>query len=347
MEGREVLHFSSNDYLGLASHPRLKDAAIEATHRYGTGSGASRLISGSLRVHHQLEECIARFKGTDAALAFSSGYATALGVITALLSPNDFVVLDKLVHASIVDAARLCGAKLRVYRHNDLDDLEQILRWCAEHRGADSNVLIVTESLFSMDGDFAPLTEIAALKKAYNAWLMIDEAHATGLFGANRTGLIEEAGIAGAVEIQMGTMGKAVGASGGYIAGTHTLIAYLVNKARSFIFSTAPAPAVSAAALAAFEIIQSPEGETLLEQLRANIAQFNGGRSPIVPVVLGSEDKALKMAGALLTQGIYVPAIRYPTVPRNQARLRISFSACHTTAYVTRLQRLLTSTAGE
>jgi 8-amino-7-oxononanoate synthase len=341
IDGREVLHFSSNDYLGLAAHPRLKEAAIKATEHFGAGSGASRLISGSLRPHQELEECIARFKGTEAALAFSSGYATALGTITALLSRNDFIVLDKLVHASIVDAARLSGAKLRVFAHNDLNDLEEILRWCSGKRAAESNVLIITESLFSMDGDFAPLREIVALKEAHGAWLMVDEAHAAGLFGANRRGLIEERNVAGQVEIQMGTLGKAVGSSGGYICGSRGLIELLINKARSLIFSTAPPPSASAAAQAGLAIIGSSEGQMLLDRLRSNISAFHSGASPIVPIIVGGEVEALKLSEELMNDGIFVPAIRYPTVPRDQARLRISFSASHSAEDARRLAQLL------
>ena len=341
LEGREALNFSSNDYLGLAAHPRLKEAAMAATERFGTGSGASRLISGSLPPHPALEARIAEFKGTESALTFSSGCAAALGTIAALLSKKDFIVLDKRVHASIVDAARLAGAQMRVFAHNDLNGLEEILRWCSAKRAADSNILVVTESLFSMDGDFAPLREIAALKDAHDAWLMVDEAHATGLFGPNRRGLIEESGVSGRVEIQMGTLGKAAGSSGGFICGSQNLIEILVNKARSFIFSTAPPPAASAAAEAGFAIIQSLEGQDLARRLQANIAAFRPGSSPIFPVIVGGADQALALAKKLFDDGIFVPAIRFPAVPRQQARLRISFSASHTENDVQRLARSL------
>jgi 8-amino-7-oxononanoate synthase len=339
--GRELLNFSSNDYLGLASHPQLTEAAIRATEQFGAGSGASRLISGSLRPHHQLEEFVAHFKGTEAALSFSSGYSTALGTITALLGKNDFIVLDKLVHASIVDAARLSGAQMRIFHHNDLNDLESVLRWCSAKRLADSKVLIVTESLFSMDGDFAPLPAIVALKEAHDAWLMVDEAHATGLFGDRRRGLIEEGGVQGRVEIQMGTLGKAIGSSGGYICGSKNLIEFLVNKARSFIFSTAPPPAASAAAKAGFAIIASTEGEGLQKKLRQNVSELQGDKSPIIPQIIGDESSAVAFAEKLYREGLFVPAIRYPTVPRNKARLRISLSSSHSTADIQRLQNAL------
>ena len=250
--GRTLLNFSSNDYLGLANHPVLKEAAIKAIEKFGAGAGASRLICGSLAPFHELEEALADFKRTEAALTFSTGYATAIGTICALLGKDDIIILDKLVHASIVDAARLSGAKLRVFAHNDLNDLEDKLKWArneSRHSSpATRNTLIVTESIFSMDGDAAPLREIVALKKKHGAWLMVDEAHATGVIGENGRGLADKLGVGGQIEIQMGTLGKALGASGGYICGSRALIDYLVNRARSFIFSTAPVPAAAAAA---------------------------------------------------------------------------------------------------
>ena len=282
MGGRTFLNFSSNDYLGLANDPSLKEAAIRAVKKFGAGSGASRLICGSLAPHHELEETLAAFKNTEAALAFSSGYATAIGTICALLGKNDVIVLDKLVHACVVDAARLCGAKMRVFAHNDLNDLEKILKW-ANHpvqmskssQSLGSNrALIVTESIFSMDGDAAPLREIAALKEKYGAWLMVDEAHATGLYGKNRRGLAEEFGVSDRIEIQMGTLGKALGASGGFICGSRTLMDFLVNRARSFIFSTAPVPAAAAAATAGVRFVQSTEGEKRREMLWARVREF-------------------------------------------------------------------------
>ncbi|MGI8965638.1 MAG: aminotransferase class I/II-fold pyridoxal phosphate-dependent enzyme, partial [Limisphaerales bacterium] len=266
ISGENFLNFSSNDYLGLANHPLLKEAAIKAIEKFGVGSGASRLICGSLAPHFELEEALVDFKKTEAAVSFSSGYGAAIGTICALLRKEDVIILDKLVHASIVDAARLSGAKIRIFAHNDLNNLEKILRWTdklnSRHGTRNSRALVVTESIFSMDGDVAPLREIVELKNKYGAWLMIDEAHATGLYGKNRRGLAEEFGLADQVEIQMGTLGKAVGAAGGYICGSRSLIDFLINRARSFIFSTAPVPAASAAALAGIKSIQSLEGET-------------------------------------------------------------------------------------
>ena len=269
--GQALLNFSSNDYLGLANHPALKEAAIQAVEKFGAGAGASRLVCGSLAPFHELEESLAAFKKTEAALTFSTGYAAAVGTITALAGKDDVIILDKLVHACIVDAAKLSGAKLRIFDHNDLNDLEDKLKW-AEKARADNGrrkteILIVTESFFSMDGDGAPLREIVALKEKYGAWLMVDEAHATGIIGQNGRGLADELGVGERIEIQMGTLGKALGASGGYICGRRALVDYLVNRARSFIFSTAPVPAAAAAATSAIALIQSKIGNTLRNEL--------------------------------------------------------------------------------
>ncbi len=356
--GRTLLNFSSNDYLGLANDPVLKAAAIQAVEKFGAGAGASRLICGSLAPHHELEEALAHFKGAEAALSFSTGYATAIGTICALLGKNDVIVLDKLIHACIVDAARLCGAKIRVFAHNDLNSLDKILRWSSTFRLSDSTlkrelqpprILIVTESIFSMDGDAAPLREIVALKEKYGAWLMVDEAHATGLYGKNRRGLAEEFGVSGQIEVQMGTLGKAVGASGGYICGSRPLIDFLVNRARSFIFSTAPVPAAAAAATAGIRFIQSGEGERRRRKLWERVEQCGTGILPvsdsvkvgdrleacptlsaIIPVIIGDESRAVAASAALRERDIFVPAIRYPTVARGQARLRVTLTATHT-----------------
>ena len=279
--GKTFLNFSSNDYLGLASHPALKEAAIKGIEKFGAGAGASRLVCGSLAPFHELEETLAAFKKAEAALTFSTGYAAALGTITALAGKDDIIILDKLVHACIVDAAKLSGAKLRVFAHNDLDDLEDKLKWASENiQHPTSNIqhrkqtLVVTESIFSMDGDAAPLREIVALKEKYGAWLMVDEAHATGIIGKNGRGLADELGVSSRIEIQMGTLGKALGASGGFICGSRALIDFLVNRARSFIFSTAPVPAAAAAATAGIKITQSAEGETRRTQLRQRLGEF-------------------------------------------------------------------------
>ncbi|HUZ06101.1 MAG TPA: aminotransferase class I/II-fold pyridoxal phosphate-dependent enzyme, partial [Candidatus Paceibacterota bacterium] len=331
---KTYLNFSSNDYLGLANHPVLKEAAIKAVEKFGAGAGASRLICGSLAPFHELEEKLADFKKAEAALTFSTGYATALGTICALLGKDDIIIIDKLVHASIVDAARLSGAKLRVFDHNDLNDLEDILKWARKEVRHSSLVtrhnLIVTESIFSMDGDAAPLREIVELKNKYGAWLMADEAHATGLYGKNRCGLAEELGVSDQIEIQVGTLGKALGASGGYICGSRNLVEFLVNRARSFIFSTAPVPAAAAAATAAIQFVQSKSGEARLNLLWQRVKQFNPKvQGAIIPILIGDETKAVEAAAILREHGIFIPAIRYPTVARGAARLRVTLTAAH------------------
>jgi 8-amino-7-oxononanoate synthase len=343
--------------LGLASHPALKEAAIKAVEKFGAGAGASRLICGSLAPFHQLEEALADFKKTEAALTFSTGFAAALGTITALVGKDDIIILDKLVHACIVDAAKLSGAKLRVFDHNDLNDLEDKLRWSSSFslspntlkRELQPRVLVVTESIFSMDGDAAPLREIVALKEKYGAWLMVDEAHATGIIGQNGRGLADELGVGNQIEIQMGTLGKALGAGGGYICGSRALIDFLINRARSFIFSTAPVPAAAAAATAAIQLVQSSAGKELIKHLWTRIGEFQsaiGNRpsaipSAIIPLILGDETAAVAAAAKLREQNIFVPAIRYPTVARGAARLRITLTAAHSAADVAELAHAL------
>ena len=351
--GRTLLSFSSNDYLGLANEPALKEAAIKAVERYGAGAGGSRLICGSLAPHQHLDETLAAFKGTEAALGFSTGYAAAIGAICALLGKDDFIIIDKLSHACIVDAARLCGAKLRVFDHNDLNDLEAKLKWAADRvqspksgvQSRKARTLVVTESVFSMDGDHAPLREMVGLKEQYGAWLMVDEAHATGLYGARRRGLAEELGVSSRIEVQMGTLGKALGASGGYICGSRMLVDYLINRARTFIFSTAPVPAAAAAATAGIRFVESSAGEerrSKLWQLVSDLSstlnsQPSTHQSAIIPILIGEETKAVEAAAALRERGIFIPAIRYPTVARGQARLRLTLSAAHTHADLAQL----------
>jgi 8-amino-7-oxononanoate synthase len=371
--GCRLLNFSSNDYLGLANDPRLREAAIVAINEFGVGAGASRLISGTQSPHLRLERALAEWKGAEAALCFSSGYAAALGSIPALVTKNDVVLLDKLCHASLIDAAKLSGAILRIFPHNNLRKLESHLEWARrEHPG--KRVLIVTESVFSMDGDRAPLRELVQLKKQFNALLLLDEAHAVGVIGPHGRGLAAEENLSDDVDVQMGTMSKALGASGGYICGSHDLIEWLINRARSFIYSTAPPPAIAAAALVAVNFLSSQEGEErrlllwerirlmrklLLsldvgrctlgvgclnaadkrstlnsESVREQSAQHstlnsNAVGSAIFPLLVGDEQAALDLAAALKTEGFLVPAIRYPTVAKGSARLRITVTAAH------------------
>jgi 8-amino-7-oxononanoate synthase len=347
--GREFINFSSNDYLGLAAHPALGRAVREAVEQFGVGSGASRLICGSLQSHHELESTLAKWQGTEAALVFSTGFAGAQGVLTSLLGPGDVVILDKKAHASMIDGAKLSGATLRVFRHNDLENLEKLLQWAADRGG---RVLVASESVFSMDGDHAPLAGIVELKERYGAWLMLDEAHAVGLFGPLGQGLAAAGGLGERIEIRMGTLGKAVGAAGGFICGSRQLVDLLVNKARSFIFSTAPSPAVSAAARAGVELIQGAEGESLRGQLWQRVDELRHGAaslgwktpaepSAILPLIVGEEAKAVGTMEHLREAGFFIPAIRYPTVPRNEARLRVTLTANHTVENIQQLVNAL------
>jgi 8-amino-7-oxononanoate synthase len=346
IDGRRLINFSSNDYLGLANDPRLREAATAAIDKFGVGAGASRLISGNLSPHLRLERALAKWKGTQAALCFSSGYAAALGTIPALVGKSDVVVLDKLCHASLIDGAKLSGAVLRVFPHNHVSKLESHLEW-AQREHPSNRVLIITESVFSMDGDRAPLRELVELKKRFGALLMIDEAHAIGVIGPNGRGLAAEENVSEEVDVQMGTLSKALGTSGGYICGSRTVIDWLINRARSFIYSTAPPPAVAAAALTAVDFLASPEGEQrrlllwkgirLMQQLLP-CAESKGGdvaaSSAIFPLIVGDEKAALDLATALQSEGFLVPAIRYPTVAKGAARLRITVTAVHQEAQI-------------
>ena len=358
--GRPMINFASNDYLGLAGHPALRDAAKAAIDEYGVGAGASRLVCGTLPIHLRLEETLARFKGAEAALSFSSGYAAAHGALSALAGPGDVVILDKLAHASLIDAARSCRATLRVFPHNHLGKLESLLQWThAEHPGA--RTIICTESVFSMDGDRAPVRDLVALKKKYGALLLLDEAHAVGVIGRNGRGLAHECEVTREVDILMGTMSKAIGVSGGYLAGRHSLVDLLVNRARSFVFSTAQPPALAAAALASLELLMSDEGEqrrlALWQNIRHLAAQLpkapaplektpRGAGSAIFPWIVGPEALAMEVAARLADRGFLAPAIRYPTVPQGSARLRLAVTSRHTPDQITALGQAIAGLAG-
>jgi 8-amino-7-oxononanoate synthase len=345
--GKRLINFSSNDYLGLANDPRLREAAIAAIGEFGVGAGASRLISGTQSPHLRLEVALAKWKGTQAALSFSSGYAAALGTLPALVAKSDVVLLDKLCHASLIDGARLSGAIMRVFPHNHLGKLESHLEW-AQREHAGKRVLIVTESVFSMDGDLAPLRELLELKKRFGALLLLDEAHAIGVIGPNGRGLAAAEKLNEDVDVQMGTLSKALGVSGGYICGSRSLIDWLINRARSFIYSTAPPPALAAAALAAVDFLASPDGEErrlllrqrikLMQELLPNRSPATANRfgktvdhvsSAIFPWIVGAEQAAMDLARALQKEGFFVPAIRYPTVAKGSARLRVTVTAAH------------------
>jgi 8-amino-7-oxononanoate synthase len=349
--GQALVNFSSNDYLGLATEPALREAAKAAIDQYGVGAGASRLVCGTLTPHVRLEERLAEFKRTEAALSFSSGYAAALGTLGALLQKDDVVILDKLSHASLIDGAKLSGAVLRVFPHNHLGRLESHLQWAREHH-PDARVVVVTESVFSMDGGWAALAEIVEIKDRYGALLLLDEAHAIGVIGKNGRGLADQLGLAGRIDIQMGTLSKALGVSGGYVCGGRRLIDLIINRARSFIYSTAPSPAVAAAAEAAVGFMISAAGEKRRQQLRGNLAHFAsemphlfaGGRklqSAIIPIILGEAKAAIEAAQVLADKGFLIPAIRYPTVARDSARLRVTISAKHTKRQIGDLCKVL------
>ena len=327
--GRALHNFASNDYLGLASHGAVVEAAAQAARGFGAGTGASRLVTGTQRPHRELEEKLAKFKRTEAALAFGSGYATGTGTIAALAGKDDVILLDRLAHACLVDGARLSGGAMRPWRHNDTEQLDHHLRW-ARQKCPRAKIFIVTESVFSMDGDTAPLREIVELKDRHGAILILDEAHAVGVLGNGGRGLADELHMGDRVEVQMGTLGKALGSSGGYIAGSRNLIDFLVNRARSFIFSTAAPASAAAAASAALDICAGPEGDRRRTRLRELSALLDTTMpAAILPVVLGGEDEALRAAEVLESLGFLVPAIRPPTVPKGTSRLRVTLSAGH------------------
>ena len=331
-ESSTLRNFSSNDYLGLANDEELKSRFSENIREHGVGSGASRLVCGTLGPHLALEESLAALKNTEAALTFSSGFATATGVISGLCRKGDVVIADKLSHASLIDGARLSDATLRVFAHNDLNQLEQRLKWARENTDESARILVVTESVFSMDGDRAPLEAIIELKERYDALLLVDEAHAFGVIGPSGRGLGSETGLDHRIDLQMGTFSNAVGLSGGYVCAARDWIDLLINRARSFIYSTAPSPALAATIADALTIIAGERGDELRRTLWARLEQFNeeSPASAIVPLIIGENEAALAASKRLQEKGFLVPAIRYPTVPKSTARLRITFSAAHT-----------------
>ena len=335
IEGRHVILLASNDYLGLSRHPLLKQAAIDATERYGVGSGASRLISGTLPPHVELERALAEFKETEAALVFGSGYLANIGLIPALARSGDTILADRLCHASLIDGCRLSGAAVRVFRHNDMGQLQTLL----SKRSARTRTLIVTEGIFSMDGDAAPLPELARLAERYEAGLLVDDAHGTGVMGQQGRGTMEHFGLGGRIPFHMGTLGKAFGCSGAYVVGSADLIEYLLNAARSFIYSTAPPPSTAAAARAALAVARSEPQR--LARLWRNRAYFIEGLaklgyripdsvSPIIPIHVGDASLAMSLSARLFDLGVFAPAIRPPTVPRHTSRIRTTVTSGHT-----------------
>ena len=337
INGRRVILMCSNDYLGLANHPALKQAATAAMEQYGFGSGASRLVSGTGPLHWELEERLARFKGTEAALLFNSGYAANIGIIPAVATTGDAILSDSLNHASIIDGCRLSKAQVHVFRHRDVNNLEDLLKKTAHARRR----LIVTDGVFSMDGDIAPLPELVALAERYDAMVMVDDAHATGVLGPGGRGTVEHFGLKCRVAIQMGTLGKALGSFGAYVSGDRHLIEFLLNSARSFIFSTALPPAVCAASIAALDIVeQEPERRNRLWQNRDRFVQglkamgidTQDSETPIIPVMIGASEKAMHASSQLLDSGVFATAIRPPTVAEGAARIRTTVTAAHSIA---------------
>jgi glycine C-acetyltransferase/8-amino-7-oxononanoate synthase len=339
IDGHERLNFSSNNYLGIANHPDLAVAAKSAIDRYGCGSGASRLISGNMTLHEELENQIAEFKGTEAALVFNSGFQANTGVISTLAGEGDAIFSDALNHASIIDGCRLARARTLVYAHNDLDQLEAQLKQATGFR----RKLIVTESIFSMDGDEAALTEIVELAEKYGAMAMVDEAHATGVFGASGAGVVQKLGLGDRVPVQMGTLGKALGGFGAYIAGSAGLRDLLINRCRSFIFTTSLPPAVMAMAIAAIDIVKrEPERREALSQNCRNLKKglrrlgyrVDASESPILPLIIGDAGECMRFSEKLFEREVFAQGIRPPTVPPGTSRLRITLMATHTRAQI-------------
>ena len=335
IKGRRCISMASNNYLGLANHPAVNRAAIEAIEQWGVGAGAARLMSGSMTPHHQLEQDLAQFKQVEATLTFGTGYTTNLGLIPALIDRDGLILADRYCHASLIEACRLAKATLRVFHHNDVEHLEKLLKKREKAR----LTLVVTEGVFSMDGDLAPLPDVLTLCRQHEATLLIDDAHGTGVMGKNGRGTIEHFGLNPQDLIQMGTLSKAIGTSGGYVAGTASLREYLINTSKAFIYTTAQPPAIAAGASTAIRIIQNEPARR--ERLRNNRNalhaaltglgfQLTDSQSPILPIIVKSPERALEMSQALYEAGVYVPAIRPPTVPKHSSRLRLTVSSEHT-----------------
>jgi 8-amino-7-oxononanoate synthase len=334
MEGREILHFASNDYLGLSNHPRVKLSAIKAIEEFGVGAGASRLIAGTKTPHYALERELAQLKGVAASLSFSSGYATNIGVIPNLAKAGGVIMADRLCHASLIEGCRLSRATLRVFHHNDLDHLKRLL----SKQTSRIPTLIITEGVFSMDGDLAPLPQMAQLAKEFSATLLIDDAHGTGVMGPNGRGTAEHYRLTSADILHMGTLSKAIGASGGFVAGPKIFTDYLVNTSRSFIYSTALPPAIAAAASTAIAIIRD-EPQRRANLWRSRELLFNGlvnmgfrlttTQSPILPIIVKDPELGVEMSHRLKEEGVWIPVVRPPTVPRGTSRLRMTVSAEH------------------
>ena len=339
LDGHTVILLSSNNYLGLATHPAVVEAAVEATRQYGAGSGASRLVCGTLTPHEELETALARFNDTEATLTFAAGYLANISAVPALIGKDGLILADRLCHASLIDGCRLSGATFRVYHHRDMNHLEQLLT----RRTSNKPTLIVTDGVFSMDGDIAPMRDIALLAERYGAAVYVDDAHGTGILGETGRGTLEHCDVETRIPYHMGTLSKAIGSSGGYLAGSAEFVAYLVNTCGAFTYPPAPTPAAAAAATAALRVIrQEPERRARLWRNRHRLAQGLSGlgfrlaasESPILPVIVGDPDRAMNLAHTLLSLGVYAPAIRPPTVPASTSRIRFTITADHTDEHI-------------
>ncbi|MBU8786497.1 MULTISPECIES: glycine C-acetyltransferase [Bacillus] len=335
MKGRDIIQLSSNNYLGLTSHPRLKKAAVDAAERFGAGTGSVRTIAGTFTMHDELEKKLAGFKKTEAALVFQSGFTANQGILSSILTKDDIVISDELNHASIIDGIRLTKAGRKVYEHANMEDLEKILKKSMSYR----NRLIVTDGVFSMDGDIAPLPDIVRLAEQYDAFVMVDDAHASGVLGENGRGTVHHFGLDGKVHIQVGTLSKALGVLGGYAAGSKVLIDYLKHKGRPFLFSTSHPPAVTAACIEAVNVLM--EEPALIKRLWDNTAYFKKGleniglpliqsETPITPILIGDEAETCRFSATLFELGVFAQAIVFPTVPKGKARIRTIMTAEHT-----------------
>jgi glycine C-acetyltransferase len=340
-DGKRVINLASNNYLGLTTHPRLREAALGATRQYGVGSGAVRTIAGTMKVHMELEEKIARFKNVEASVVFQSGFTANAGTVSAVLGKEDFIISDELNHASIIDGARLSRAKILVFRHKDVAHAEEQLKSVAKEPG---RKLLISDGVFSMDGDIAPLPALCDVAEKYGAIMMVDDAHASGVLGKNGRGTIDHFGVHGRVDIQVGTLSKAIGALGGYVCGTRDLIEFLYHRGRPFLFSTSHPPSVAATCIAAFEVLEQ-ESERI-EKLWENTRYFKkelgslgfdiGGRTtpksetPITPIITGEGRLAMEFSRELFKEGVMATGIAFPTVPEGKARLRTIMSATHT-----------------
>src|SRR5438105_7202317 len=336
-DGREVINLASNNYLGLTTHKALRKAAVEAAKKYGAGAGAVRTIAGTMQVHMQLEEQIAKFKNVEACVVFQSGFTANAGTVAAVLGKEDLIISDELNHASIIDGARLSRATIKVFKHKDVKDCERILQENASFPG---KKLIITDGVFSMDGDLAPLPELCSLAEKYDCIMMVDDAHSSGVLGRNGRGTIDHLNCHGRVHIQVGTLSKAIGSMGGYVCGSRDLIDFLYLRARPFLFSTSHPPATAAACQAAFSLLDSAEGERLVKKLWANTKMFKRalkkrgfqlkvGEASLIPIHVGDAAKAFEFSRKLFDAGVFAPAVGYPTVAEGKARLRAIVSAGH------------------